>query len=77
MNTIERVLHFLRKRPDRPYCDECLAIELRVRHPLSRMLDVLSADYFRRGTVTCDRCGMKKHGIVQVWSDEEGPIKLQ
>ena len=77
MNMIERVLHFCRKHPDKPYCDDCLAIELGTKHSLSHMLDVLSADYFRRGTVLCDRCGQEKHGVVQVRSDKEGPIGLQ
>lgn len=74
MNTIERVLHFLKKHVDQAYCDECLALELRVRSSLSRMLDVLSDEYFRRGKLTCSQCGECKPGIVQVREHKDGPI---
>jgi hypothetical protein len=76
MNLVERVLHFLRKRIDEPYCDECLGLELGTKHSLSRMLGALSSDYFRRGPMTCCRCGENKPGIVQIRSDTEGPISI-
>ena len=76
MNMSERVLHFLRKRTDEPYCDECLALELGTKHSLSRMLGALSTDYFRRGRITCCRCGETRPGIVQIRGDSEGPISI-
>lgn len=76
MNTIERVLHFLKKHLDQAYCDECLALELKVRGSLSRMLDVLSDDYFRRGNITCSRCAKEGPGIIQIRGHNEGPIQF-
>lgn len=73
MNTIERVIHFLRKHQDEVICDDCLAAELRVRSPLGGMLDVLSSDYVKRGDAECMRCGHTRRASVMFGDPKEGP----
>lgn len=64
-NMFERVLNFLEQRPGTVVCDDCVAKGVKTRHPLSRMLDVFSHDYFRRSVARCEHCGLTKMGIVR------------
>jgi hypothetical protein len=60
MNTIERVVSFLRKNQNVIISDDCLRSELKVSTPLDRMLDVLSPDHVKREIAVCGRCGAQK-----------------
>ena len=64
MNTIERVLHYLKRHPNTVICDDCLAKELRVRGSLNLMIDVLNREYFHRGVAQCQRCGESKMSVM-------------
>jgi hypothetical protein len=64
-NMAERVAKYLNERPGAVFCDECVAKGVKTGHSLSRMLDVFSADYFRRSVARCDSCGRTKPGIVR------------
>ena len=63
MNLSERVAHFIRKQRGKPFCDDCVAIELRSRH-LWPMLENMSSIYTKREVMTCSRCGQEKLATV-------------
>jgi len=52
MNTSEKVVSYLGKHIGMKICDDCLRRELRVRIPISRMLDVLNPSFLLSNTVT-------------------------
>ena len=74
MNTFERVLQFLAKRQDQPYCGECIALERRAKRPLTGMLNRLNPDYIERGTIVCCRGGNQRVGVLQVQDPRTGSL---
>jgi len=64
MNVSERVTLFVRKQRGIPYCDGCVAAELRTKGNVGRMLERMSAAYTRREVMKCTRCGEHKLATV-------------
>ena len=64
MNVSERVTLFVRKQRGIPYCDSCVAAELRTKAELGRMLERMSRVYTRREVLKCTRCGEHKVATV-------------
>lgn len=64
MNVSERVTLFVRKQRGIPYCDNCVAAELRAKADVGRMLERMSRVYTRREVMKCTRCGEHKLATV-------------
>ena len=64
MNVSERVTLFVRKQRGIPYCDGCVAAELRTKADVGRMLERMSPLYTRREAMECPRCGEHKLATV-------------
>jgi hypothetical protein len=62
-NVSERVTSFIRKQRGKPFCDDCVAAELRSSH-LWPMLERMSSVYTKREIMTCTRCGEQKLATV-------------
>jgi hypothetical protein len=66
MNTAERVVHFLRKRAGRYFCDDCIVQELRLSKPVTRMTDQIGKGSNVRGArnlrevAICSQCGEQR-----------------
>jgi hypothetical protein len=63
MNVSERVTPFVRKQRGTPYCDSCVAAELRT-SDVGAMLERMSRIYTRREVMKCTRCGEHKLATV-------------
>jgi len=57
MNNAAKVVHFLRKRREQYFCDDCISRELRLAHPVNRITEVVgAAPGNRKEAATCGRC---------------------
>jgi hypothetical protein len=70
VNTAERVVHFLRRRPGQYFCDDCIVQELRLTHSVTRMTDQIGKGSNMRGsanrreTAICSLCGERKLSVM-------------
>ena len=78
MNTVQRVVHLLRKRAGHYLCDDCIVQQLRLSKPITRVTDQLGTGSNlqglrnRREAAICSQCSEYKISTM-FWPEKKLP----